>query len=166
MYGRFFGLGVSLSHVSCFVVSEKVHGSGSLDNDSEFANSRYVPPLKSILEQAISNQLSFEDFPSVAPMPEMHGTGSGSAHSARKRPEGSARRGGATSRWQRAAPKEKAGHEETYKGGRLILFVVGGMTYSELRVAREVMSKEHKEIVAGTTTFLKPKQFIDSIRRL
>jgi len=143
----------------------KVSSSGDYDADSEFANSRYVPPLKHILEEAIQHRLSFDDYPSVAPMPEMHGTGSGSAHSARKRPDGSARRGGATSRWQRAVPAEKT-KEESYQGGRLIVFVVGGMCFSELRVARDVMAKESKEIIAGSSAFLKPKQFIDLIRRL
>lgn len=142
-----------------------MESSSVYDADAEFANSRYVPPLKHILEEIVQNRLSMEDYPSVNPMPEMHGTGSGAAHSARKRPDGSARRGGATSRWQRSIPAEKT-KEESYQGGRVIVFMVGGMCFSELRVAREVMAKESKEIIAGSTTWLKPKQFIDHIRRL
>ena len=46
------------------------------------------------------------------------------------------------------------------------MFIVGGMCFSELRIVREVMVKESKEVIVGSTGFLKPKQFIDNVRRL
>jgi syntaxin-binding protein 1 len=109
--------------------------------------------------------LSFDDYPSVVPMPQQVGGSSGSAHSARKRrPEGSARRsGGATDRWQR---REKPTASDKFEGGRVIVFVVGGMCFSELRVSREVMAKEGKEIIAGSTCFLKPSDFIEDIKNM
>lgn len=138
----------------------------SVDLDSEFANSRYVPPLKIILEELLQNRLSVEDYPAVRDLPESHGAGGGGA-SARKRVDGSARRGGATSRWQRSSGAgDGNAKDQSYQGGRVIVFSIGGMSYSELRVAREIMAKESKEVVTGSTFFTKPDDFVDDIRRL
>lgn len=144
---------------------ENISESGyNYDEESEFANSRYTPPMKHVLESTIQGTLSFEDYPSVVPMPQQIGGSSGTAQSARKRrPEGSARRGGATDRWQR---KDKPSATDKFEGGRVIVFVVGGMCFSELRVAREVMAKENKEIIAGSTCFLKPSDFIEDFTNM
>lgn len=139
--------------------------SGNVDMESEFANSRYVPPLKSILEELVQQRLSIQNYPAVRDLPESHGSGAGAVTSARRRPEGSARKGGATSRWQQSNQK-KSTSDETYQGGRVIVYIIGGMSYSELRVAREVMSKESKEIIAGSTIFSKPEDFIADVSRL
>ena len=143
---------------------ERVRGSGNLDEDSEFANSRYVPPMKKILEAMIQNKLSFSEYPSVVAMPEQMGGSTGTAsHSARRRREV---KGGATSKWQRAAPKNDGKAGELFEGGRIIVFVVGGMSYAELRVSREVQAKENREIVAGSTCFFKASEFIEDLASL
>lgn len=134
-----------------------------LDADATFANSRYVPPLKHILEQVVENTLSTDKFPS-ARANDIPSTSSAVA-SARRKPEGSARKGGATDRWQRSNQKE-GNKDETYAGGRLIVFIVGGMSYAELRVTREVQAKAGKEVIAGSTIFSKPNDFLDDLRRL
>lgn len=146
----------------CLKCREK-KGSSNLDEDSEFANSRYVPPMKKILEAMIQNKLSFTDYPSVVVMPEQMGGSTGTAHSARRRKE---QKGGATSKWQRAAPKNEGKAGDHFEGGRIIVFVVGGMSFAELRVSREVQLKENREIVAGSTCFLKATEFMDDIGSL
>ena len=118
--------------------------------------------MKDILSQLVSNQLSIEEFPSVMPLPDQVGT-SGTAMSARRRSE--AVRGSTTARWQRSSAKEnkKSG---SFSGERMLVFVVGGVCFSELRVAREVMAKEGKEIVIGSTHFVKPVEFLQDVSKL
>jgi syntaxin-binding protein 1 len=54
----------------------------------------------------------------------------------------------------------------SFSGGRSIVFVMGGMSYQELRVARDVMASEAREIVAGSTAFLSPSEFVADLTRL
>uniref|UniRef100_A0A7R9WX98 Uncharacterized protein n=2 Tax=Craspedostauros australis TaxID=1486917 RepID=A0A7R9WX98_9STRA len=153
---RFFGKG-------------KLVSSGSFDDDSEYTSMRYVPGLKSICNELVTNQLSIEDYPSVVPMPEMAAS-TGSAVSARRRgkAEGSARKkGGATSKWSRTTAKQGASKfGSTFAGARSMLFMVGGISFSELRVCREVMEKESKEIIVGSTEFLSPESFLQDLNSL
>merc|ERR1712232_390348 len=134
----------------------------NVDNDSEYANCRYVPQLKFILDDLVHNRLSVTDYPAVRDLPENYGSSSGTAHSARPRNAGS----GATSRWARAKTSKDGSSHETYEGGRIIVFVIGGMSFSELRITREVTKKESKEIIAGSTCFMSPATFIDDLQRL
>mmetsp|Transcript_37856 Transcript_37856/g.55757 ORF Transcript_37856/g.55757 Transcript_37856/m.55757 type:complete len:655 (+) Transcript_37856:107-2071(+) len=120
-------------------------------NDSEYASSRYVCKLKGILESMATDNLSVEDFPSVLPLPA---GGGGTAASVRTR---SAR---PTSRW--ADSKKKT----TFTGGRQIIFMAGGMCYSELRAAQELMISGDKEIILGSTGFLNPSEFIKELSTL
>jgi syntaxin-binding protein 1 len=148
-----------------YIHSSRVQGTGHIDTESEFANSRYVPPLKSVLEGIVNNTLDVEAYPPVRDLPQGHGTGAGTATSARKRIEGTARKGGATSRWQKSNAREGT-KDESYQGGRVIVFVSGGLAYSELRIARDVMAKESREVVVGSTIFSSPNEFLDDLRRL
>jgi syntaxin-binding protein 1 len=153
-----------LSFVSCS--GKTLKATGNIDEETEY-NSRYVPPLQTILEDLVNNRLSLEEYPSLMPMPEMMSMGSsGTAASARKRDTASARKSGSTtSRWQKATPKENT-KPGLFTGGRAIVFYVGGICYSELRVARTVMDRENKEIVVGSTHFTKPKDFLRDMDKL
>lgn len=155
------------SRVSALFGGKAIKAAGGIDEDTEY-NSRYLPPLQSILEDLINHRLSMEEFPSLLPMPEMSAAGvtSVSAGSARKR-DGSARKGSTTSRWAKASTS--SGTEKTsglFSGGRSLVFYVGGVCYSELRVARTVMEKENKEIIMGSTHFTKPKEFLRDIDKI
>lgn len=137
------------------------------DSESEYTSSRYVSSLKGILRDMQENKLSLEEYPSVLPMPEA-GSSSGVATTARpKAVVGSARKGGATSRsrWTQqneATPKKKPG----FQGGRQIVFVVGGMCYSELRSVSEVTASGDIEFIAGSTRFITPADFVDELSSL
>lgn len=77
---------------------------------------------------------------------------SGLASSARRRGQGS---------------KKRAGNGPThYVGGRNIVFMVGGLSFAELRVIRDVMERESREIIAGATKFISPGEFIDDLKTL
>ena len=78
--------------------------------------------------------LSTERYPSVVPMPD-EGSSSGTAASARNRQSitGSARRDNPmrASRWARESTKPAK--RNAYSGARQIVFMAGGLCYSEIR---------------------------------
>lgn len=138
---------------------------GATDAESEYSSSRYLPPLKEILTQLAQNQLSIEEYPSVLPLPENMMKTSGTAQSARRRSEANSLRGSTTSRWQRSSKSDgKSG--DSFSGERQLVFIVGGLCFSELRVAREVQSKEGKEIILGSTHFTTPSNFMQDVSKL
>lgn len=149
----------------------KIQSSGSVDEDSEYASQRYVPALKGIVSELVSNTLSMDDYPSVVPMPVLPSSSKSAASSARRRgkaAEGGARKNkGATSKWSPTGNAEPtAASGGNFVGNRNLVFMVGGISYSELRVAREVMEKESRELVVGSTAFLNPSDFINELSTL
>ena len=44
--------------------------------------------------------------------------------------------------------------------------MVGGLSFSELRLSRYIMEKESREIIAGATKFINPEEFIDDLKTL
>lgn len=163
------------SHILLFCIrGQGLSSKGDSDDESEYANSRYAPALKGILSDLVQHKLSTDSHPSVLPMPEMaSSSGAASARRRGKSVEGSVRKSGATSRWSRTSSADSGsgggrsrGNPQVFSGGRSILFMVGGMSYSEIRVARDVMAKEQREIVIGSTHVYTPKEFLEDIAKL
>ncbi len=131
-------------------------GAGAVESESDYASSRYVCLLKSILEDAAAGTLSVEDYPSVLPLPDaeavLGGSAIASALSVRKTRE--------SGNWKTDKGKKKA------HGERQIVFMVGGMCYSEMRSAREVMNSTGKEIIIGSTRCIAPKDFAKDVYSL
>mmetsp|Transcript_51917 Transcript_51917/g.149686 ORF Transcript_51917/g.149686 Transcript_51917/m.149686 type:complete len:706 (-) Transcript_51917:134-2251(-) len=156
--------------MSFFGNKSKIQRASSFDEESEYASSRYVPALKNILSELVTNSLSIEEYPSVIPMPASM-TSAASAGSARRRGkglEGSARKKkGATDKWSRTGNSQtSSGAATSFQGGRNLVFMVGGISYNELKAARDVMDKESKEIIVGSTKFVSPSEFIDDLTTL
>uniref|UniRef100_A0A8R1XVC7 Acetylcholine regulator unc-18 n=1 Tax=Onchocerca volvulus TaxID=6282 RepID=A0A8R1XVC7_ONCVO len=118
-------------------------------NEQVYQSSRWVPVLKDILEDAIDDRLDMKHFPFLA----------GRQTTPTYRPPTSARYG----QWH----KER-GHQISYRSGpRLIVFVVGGVTYSEMRVAYEVTKdKKPWEVVIGSDQLINPAAFLENLRGL
>jgi syntaxin-binding protein 1 len=152
-------------------IKGRLSSSGSFDEESEYASSRYSPPFKTILMDLVSNQLSTDEYPSVIPMP-MSASSTVGTGSARRRGkggmEGSARnKGGATDKWGKVGSSTTSqANGSNYVGGRSLVFMVGGISYSELRVARDVMQKESREIITGSTKFISPSDFLSDLHSL
>ena len=157
------------------------------DEDSQFAATRYVPILKSTLMDLSNNELSFDTYPSLLPMPasastpvnRSSATGSGARNSAvssvRKSATGAAssarKSGGASSKWAAnssslSASSTSAGGPIAFTGARHLVFMVGGLCYAEMRVAREVMEQTSREIILGSTSFLSANDFLDDLAKL
>jgi syntaxin-binding protein 1 len=48
-------------------------------------------------------------------------------------------------------------------GSRIIVFVLGGLTHSELRSAYELTQAAQREVIIGSSAMLTPKSFIDAL---
>lgn len=149
--------------------------SDSFDEESEYASSRYSPPLKAILNDLVTNQLSIDEYPSVIPMPMSAASTSAVTGSARRRAkgtEGSLRKSkaGATDKWSKMGnsmtKSATNGGTTMFTGGRNMVFMVGGLSYSELRVVRDIMERESREIIAGSTKFVNPSEFLEDLHTL
>lgn len=149
----------------------RISATGVTSEETDQRAARYVPPLKTTLTKMAQNALSIEEYPSVMPLPEASVMGTGTATSARRRSEANSVRGSTTSKFRRSSAAAAAASGvpksgDAFTGERLLVFVVGGLCFSELRVAREVMSIESKEIIIGSTHFCKPSDFMQDVSKL
>nr|CCC92651.1 unnamed protein product [Trypanosoma congolense IL3000] len=68
----------------------------------------------------------------------------------------------ATSAQDRAASLEGAGPSRG--GGRVVFFVLGGVTHAEIRAAYEATREFGREFIIGGTSLLRPREFITALR--
>ncbi|KXS09655.1 Sec1-like protein [Gonapodya prolifera JEL478] len=64
------------------------------------------------------------------------------------------------------AGKKDDDDELRRNGGRVIVFVLGGMTFSELRSAYEIQKEYRREVVIGTTHMITPAELLANLRDL
>lgn len=115
--------------------------------ENTYQMSRWTPIVKDIIEDLIDNKLEERHYPYLA--------GKSAAASRTTAPTS------VRYNWH----KEK-GSGAAKNVPRLIVFVLGGVTYSEMRVAYEVSKSKNWEIVMGGTHILTPKDFLNCLRDL
>lgn len=121
------------------------------DRPSMYELSRWVPVVKDIMEDAVDEKLSSSLYPFASQR-------SGGSALSSKGQAVSARYG----HWH----KEK-GSTEARAGPRLIVFIVGGVCFSETRTAYEVTAaKKDWEVLIGSTSIITPNLFLASLREL
>ena len=108
--------------------------------------SRWTPVLKDLVEDAIDNKLDENQFPFIR---------DNSDRSTYK----SARYGG----WG----KDKKDPKIANANSRILVFVIGGLSYNEMRVAYEITTeRKNWEVVMGGTHISQPETFLDDIKNL
>uniref|UniRef100_A0A673I9C7 Syntaxin-binding protein 3-like n=1 Tax=Sinocyclocheilus rhinocerous TaxID=307959 RepID=A0A673I9C7_9TELE len=116
-------------------------------SDKETYNvSRWTPVIKDIMEDAVENKLEVKDWPYQSECPSAW---NGSrAVSARQKHKGSS-------------------PDDLRSGSRLIVFVLGGVSYSEMRCAYEVThANKSCEVIIGSTHILTPRGLLEDIYNL
>ena len=139
---------------------------------SEDEFSFVVPPPPGYLEDPNAKTTSF----TASPFPGIFGTGKTStpstshhkkgARSVRKHKlnltlHGKGKDGGNKSKAK--GHKNDATLDLEFKGPRIIVFVIGGMTYSEMRCIHKVMGATKREVLIGSTHITTPKLFMNEV---
>lgn len=128
-------------------------------NEEEYELSRYKPLLRTVIEDQVTGKLDPAGFPYVKDYPQS--TPSASTARPAMTPTTSLR--SAKPSWHRAA---RTGGSAVETRQRLLVFVAGGMTFSEMREAYSLSSQLGKDIIIGSTHTLTPRQFIDDLKVL
>lgn len=130
------------------------------DSGSEYNTSRYSCALKNTLKNINDGRLSFEEYPSLFPMPD-EGMMIGGRGNMASSGVGSVRRNDGSRFRRNFGPTTKK-----FDGSRQIVFMIGGACYSELRAVQELMDDGGPEIIFGATHFINPSDFVGSISAL
>lgn len=117
--------------------------------EGEYFDTRHVCMLKAYLEQLVAGNLPLDKFPAMGP----------SVAAGPKSEAKSVRRFGATSRFGKKDNVQ-------FSGGRYMVFIAGGASFAELRVAYELMQKESKEIIVGSTHITNPDTYLVDVGSL
>ncbi|KAH9975721.1 ras opposite [Lactifluus volemus] len=127
-------------------------------NEEEYELSRYKPLLRTVIEDQVAGKLDPAAFPYVKDYP----TAAPAALSAQVTAPTTSLRSAKPS-WHRAA---RTGSATTETRQRLLVFVAGGMTYSEMRETYLLSNQLGKDIYVGSTHALTPRQFVDDLKVL
>ncbi|KAI8450531.1 Sec1-like protein [Phakopsora pachyrhizi] len=126
-------------------------------NENDYDISRFQPFVNLMLQDAISNKLDLNTFPYIGETPFSNPqNGGGNAGSGTSALPTSLR--SAKPSWQR--PKAKGASDNRQ---RLMVFVAGGMTHSEIRTAYTISEAHSKDVVIGSTHIYTPKTFIEDL---
>jgi len=125
-------------------------------SDDEYELSRFKPLLKTIIEDHVANKLDPTLFPYVKDSPAA--APAATSLRAQQAPATSLR--SAKPSWHRAARPGVVVENRQ----RIMVFVAGGMTYSEVREAYQLSTALGKDIYIGSTHTFTPRQFIDDLK--
>ncbi|KAG0055543.1 vacuolar sorting protein VPS33/slp1 [Gryganskiella cystojenkinii] len=117
------------------------------DEEQPFDLSRYITKTKKIVEEHINGTLDATLYPYTTEAPS--DSAAEATRSLRKT---------AQPTWDRKKPN--------VKGSRLLVFIAGGVTYSEIRAMHELCHSMGRDIIVGSTNIITPRQFILNLHHL
>ncbi|KAJ3085035.1 vacuolar sorting protein VPS33/slp1 [Quaeritorhiza haematococci] len=163
---------------------KKKKGENEGEEQQQYTIDRFVPSVKYILQDVIQNSMDPVLFPFLVEPPN---TDSSDPTGAKKGVNGDAQltRGPGTvipfksfkPKWAQRRPagegvtatdNSKDGESVDWRknGCRLVIFVVGGLSFAEIRAAYEISKELKREIFIGSTHLVTPSQFVDDLKIL
>ena len=141
---------------------EKKKKKKSLEDES-YEVSRREPKLKEIAGDLLNGALSDTEYPYVKPPVDSGGGGAAKSSGTSHRKQGNPR-------WAQGGGRRKAAAEEmkgpVFKGPRLIIFIAGGMTFSEMRMAYKLTKETQREVIIGSTSTTMCGDFVTNLAGL
>ncbi|KAF9240729.1 Sec1-like protein [Melanogaster broomeanus] len=129
-----------------------------LSQEEEYELSRYKPLLRTVIEDHANNKLDTSLFPYVKDAPSV----SPASASSRPTPTPTTSLRSAKPSWHKAVRSNAPVDNRQ----RIIAFVAGGMTYSEIRECYALSGSLSKDIYIGSTHTITPRHFIDDLKVL
>eukprot|EP01133_Synstelium_polycarpum_P010259 gene10259-11964_t len=126
------------------------------DGDIPYEVSRYVPMIKDISENLVADTLPEAEFPYVKENPMVK---SANAPVSKVSLKGKSNQ----PRWADPVAQKE---ETKYSGSKLIIFVLGGISFSEMRSIYEVAQHHKRNIYLGSTGILLPEEYVGDIQSL
>ncbi|KAJ7070093.1 Sec1-like snare protein [Mycena amicta] len=138
--------------------------------DEEYELSRFKPALRAVLEDHMTDKLDKTLFPYVKEEPSSAAGSLSSAPSSLRSatPVQTTSLRSQKPSWHKAA-RPGAGtpaQERETNRGRLLVFVAGGMTYSEIREAYQLSTSLNRDVFIGSTHTITPREFISDLQVL
>jgi syntaxin-binding protein 1 len=143
-----------------------------LISDVAFDLSRYVPSLKNILQDLGDGILDIEKYPYIRdPLTLQSSMKANESNGQFSVPTTSLRTAKPSWHTKKAADssstdKEKTIAEDRKRNGRIIVFIIGGMTYSEMRSGYEIGNILRKDVYIGSTHIMTPASFVQNLKVL
>ena len=123
---------------------------------------RYVPVLHHVIEQSVQYSLDEDRYPYVTPPPEEQRQNMQAkvGRSARRKPGQTAATATATggNDWKREEKDGGVGGAD--RRPRFLIFVIGGLTFSEMRSAYEIAEQHKANVYIGSSNTLNASEFI------
>uniref|UniRef100_A0A671WQG6 Syntaxin binding protein 1b n=1 Tax=Sparus aurata TaxID=8175 RepID=A0A671WQG6_SPAAU len=137
----------NMAHMGVPIISEKPDRKERI-SEQTYQLSRWTPLVKDLIEDAIEDKLDPKQYPYISQFVILNACyTSGTAFSARY------------GNWHK-----NRGPTEMKTGPRIIVFIIGGMTYSEMRCGYEVTQANGKwEALIGEFTILNPKLLLRAL---
>ncbi|KDO25635.1 hypothetical protein SPRG_20705 [Saprolegnia parasitica CBS 223.65] len=145
------------------LTSDEIKESAKKATSAEYATARYEPKLKGWIDKLLKKTLDATEFPYVIAPPPASSASSGSPTAAKKAEPTSLRKKIAAKVTGKASDATSSTTKDAFTGEKLIVFIAGGATYSELRSVYEVRQHEMRDVVLGSTSFLRPKAYLESL---
>merc|ERR1711953_239651 len=118
-------------------------------SENTYQMSRWTPMVKDIVEEAIEDKLDNNHFPFLGGQ--------------RQNSKGAAPTSNRYGNWH----KDKKDQTAAKTVPRILVFIAGGTTYSEMRAGYEISAdKKNWEIVMGGTHLMTPEEFLDIVREV
>jgi len=146
---------VQASRHTCKIEKSAIKRNKAILKNSKFIHCRFESELRYIVEHCLANKLESSAFPNIG------GTGSSNYTAVDEMRAGkSTTGGGGAASWAAAVLEEEKSLAEN-KRQKLIVFVVGGITLTELRELEDLSSQYGIDVIAGGSCILTSKRFIE-----
>ncbi|KAG2501418.1 hypothetical protein HYH03_001201 [Edaphochlamys debaryana] len=141
------------------VATRKKRGGG---DEEEYTLNRFNPLLLDIVEDLDAGKLSAEEYPYVR-----QPSADAEAEALKVAPSARTNRSGLNWAKRKDGAADGAGGSQNGPGGRrLVVFILGGATRGEMRVAHQLSSQLNRDVVLATTSVDTPAHFVDLLYNL